>query len=131
MRIEHAGIWAHDVERLRDFYVRVLGGESGPRYENPRTGFHSYFVSFGDGPRLELMGRSPGSETARVPDDRLVGLAHLAFALASREAVDATIARLKAQGVVVLGRPRLTGDGYYEAVVADPEGNRLEFVETR
>jgi lactoylglutathione lyase len=129
MRIEHVAIWTRDLERVREFYVAVLGGQSGSLYENPRTGFRSYFVSFDGGARLELMSRRADEPERVVPDDHFLGLAHVALRLGSREAVDAMVAQLESRGVAVLGRPRLTGDGYYEAVVADPEGNRIELVE--
>jgi lactoylglutathione lyase len=32
----------------------------------------------------------------------------------------------RSEGVAVLDGPRRTGDGYYESVVLDPEGNRIE-----
>ncbi|MBN8494960.1 MAG: VOC family protein, partial [Burkholderiales bacterium] len=51
---------------------------------------------------------------------------HLAIALGSEAAVDALTAQLRAAGHPVLDGPRRTGDGYYESVVLDPEGNRLE-----
>jgi lactoylglutathione lyase len=128
MRIDHVAVWARDLESLREFYVAQLGGRSGARYDNPRTGFRSYFVSFDEGARLELMSRrAEGSEGAA--GEGRSGWAHVALCLGSREAVDATTARLAARGVTVLGPPRVTGDGYYEAVVEDPEGNRIELVE--
>ena len=128
LRIEHVALWARDLERLREFYVSLLGGRSGPPYVNPRTGFRSYFISFGDGgARVELMSR-PGVQMAGGGTGERPGYAHVAFASGSREAVDTLVTRLEAQGVEVLGRPRLTGDGYYEAVLADPEGNRIELV---
>ena len=126
LRIEHIAVWARDLERLREFYVSALHGESGSLCVNQRTGFRSYFISFGGESRLELMSR-PGDHS---PQDggggNALGYAHVAFQLSSREAVDSMVASLEGQGVVVLGSPRLTGDGYYEAVVADPEGNRIE-----
>jgi lactoylglutathione lyase len=33
---------------------------------------------------------------------------------------------MEAAGVPVVSSPRLTGDGYYEAVVTDTEGNLVE-----
>jgi lactoylglutathione lyase len=126
--IEHVAIWARDLERLRDFYVALLGGESGSLYVNHTTGFHSYFVSFGDGARLELMTRPPGKETVSSGDPAF-GYAHVAFRLGSREAVDRLVGPAEALGASIPGRPRVTGDGYYEAVLADPEGNRVELVE--
>ncbi len=107
---------------MRAFYTETLGGTSGQRYENPTTGFTSYFISFGDGPRLELMHR-PGLEPSPTA---AAGYAHFALALGSRAAVDDAVAKLLGQGVSMESEPRVTGDGYYEAVVLDPEQNRIE-----
>jgi lactoylglutathione lyase len=123
VRIEHVALWVRDLERMRGFYVDALGGRSGPEYVNPRTGFRSYFVSFDEGARIELMTGLPVSEPAAAP---AFGYVHLALALGSRERVDALTAELRARGVRVTSEPRTTGDGYYESQVADPEGNRIE-----
>jgi lactoylglutathione lyase len=125
LRVDHVALWVADLERMRAFYVEVLGGTSGPRYENPRTGFRSYFVAFGDC-RVELMWQ-PGSGDGSAGGGRL-GYAHLAMSADGREGVDARVADLRARGIRVVGEPRVTGDGYYEAVVEDPEGNRIEIV---
>jgi lactoylglutathione lyase len=125
MIIEHIAIWVRDLESMLAFYTELLGGASGGLYENPGTGFRSYFVSFGEGARLELMCR-PG--LGAPPVARCFGYAHSAFRLGSREAVDAAVAALIRQGVTVESGPRDTGDGYYEAVVLDPEGNRVELM---
>jgi lactoylglutathione lyase len=53
-------------------------------------------------------------------------LAHLAISLGSALAVDALTHRLRSDGFPVLDGPRRTGDGYYESVVLDPDGNRVE-----
>jgi lactoylglutathione lyase len=122
-RIEHAAVWVRDLEPMRVFYTEALGGVSGDLYENPATGFRSYFVSFGEGARLELMSRSGLSPS---PGDTTAGYAHIALALGSREAVDAAVAALRRQGAPIESEPRFTGDDYYEAVVLDPERNRIE-----
>ena len=113
MRIEHVAVWTRDLERSRAFYERWLGARAGTRYERP--GFASYFLSFESGARLELM-QGDGSG----------GGAHFAVALGSERAVDELTAALAADGVPVLDGPRRTGDGYYESVVLDPDGNRIE-----
>ena len=124
MRVEHVGVWAADLERLREFYAAYLGATAGARYANPAKGFESYFLTLpGGGARLELM-RVPG--LAGAAGGLRVGLAHVAIALGSEAAVDALTARLRADGYEVVDGPRRTGDGYYESVVLDPEGNRLE-----
>jgi lactoylglutathione lyase len=123
-RLEHAAIWTDDLERLREFYERYFGASAGPLYENAAHGFRSYFLDLG-GVRLELMQMAGVAARPQEGEQRL-GFAHLAFALGSEEAVDALTARLQADGYTVLDAPRRTGDGYYESVVADPDGNRLE-----
>jgi lactoylglutathione lyase len=124
MRIEHVALWTRDLEGLRAFYERYFGATAGARYYNPKKQFQSYFLSFEGGARIELM-HSPQIEEPGKAGARL-GYAHLAIALGSQEAVDALTARLRADGYPVLDGPRRTGDGYYESVVLDPEGNRIE-----
>ena len=121
--IEHVAVWVRDLEPMRAFYTGALGGVTGDLYENPATGFRSYFVSFGGGARLELMHRPAALPS---PPDGAAGYAHIALALGSREAVDAAVAALRRRGVPIESEPRVTGDGYYEAVVLDPERNRVE-----
>ena len=125
IRLEHAAVWTRDLERLRAFYERYFGARAGERYASRNNpGFTSYFLRFpGDGARLELMSLPA---LADAPAPPAAGWAHLALSLGSREAVDAMAARLRADGVRVLSGPRETGDGYYEAVVEDPDGNHLE-----
>jgi lactoylglutathione lyase len=126
MKIEHVAIWTHDLERLRVFYESYFGAHVGPKYQNPKTQFESYFLSFATGARLELM-QMPGVPASR--DDRLAqftGYIHLALATDSIEVVDALTARLRDDGYPVLDGPRWTGDRYYESVVQDPDGNRIE-----
>jgi lactoylglutathione lyase len=126
-RVEHVAIWVRDLEAMRAFYVASLGGESGARYHNPRTGLTTYFISFGDGCRIELMQR-PEVE-ARRPEGRMAGFAHVALALGGRDAVDSAVEALRHRGARIESGPRTTGDGYYEAVILDPEGNQIELVE--
>jgi lactoylglutathione lyase len=123
MIIEHVAIWVHDLELMRAFYTEALGGASGGLYENPATGFKSYFVSLGEGARIELMFRPA---LHRSPVDVAAGYAHIALSLGSRAAVDAAVAMLRRLGVPIESEPRVTGDGYYEAVILDPERNRVE-----
>jgi lactoylglutathione lyase len=123
MNIEHVAMWVEDLESMRLFYTEGLGGTSGALYENSATGFRSYFVSFGQGARLELMHR-PGLSSPPAGD--ALGIVHFALALGSRGAVDAAVRTLRERGVTIESEPRVTGDGYFEAVILDPERNRVE-----
>ncbi len=128
MKLEHTALWTADLERSRAFYQRWFGARSNTRYTNPRHGFASYFLAFErGGARLELM-QMPGiaPRPALAEGAQMMGLVHLAFAVGTPEAVDALTARMREAGVAVLDGPRRTGDGYYESVVADPDGNRVE-----
>lgn len=130
-RIDHAAVWVSDLAGARDFYARWFAGRSNGEYHNPRTGLRTFILTFapdavgGRGARLELMSRP--DITAR-PDAEALGWAHISFALPGRADVDDLAARAGAAGVPVVDGPRLTGDGYYEAVLLDPEGNRVEIV---
>ena len=124
MRIEHIAMYVNDLEAARDFFVRYLGGRSNDGYHNPRTDFRSYFVSFEDGARLELM-HKPGLVDSEKELNR-TGYIHIAFSVGSREAVDALTERLRQDGYVVVSGPRTTGDGYYESCIVAIEGNQVE-----
>ncbi len=124
MHIEHVAIWTCKLEAQKTFYETYFSAQAGQKYTNPKTQFESYFLIFSGGARLELM-RAPDvipSESA----SRLAGYAHLAFSVGSKEKVDRLTARLEADGYRIAGQPRLTGDGYYESVILDPDGNRVE-----
>ena len=124
MRIDHAAIYVSDPEKARDFFVKYFEGASGKLYRNEKTAFRSYFVSFEDGARLEIMYRPDRTPPEEEPPR--TGYAHVAFSVGSREKVDELTARLKADGFEVLSGPRTTGDGYYESCVAAAEGWPVE-----
>ena len=124
MKIEHIALYVRDLEGARAFFAAYFGGDAGPCYHNPRTGFSSYFISFADGARLELM-HLPSLEDG-PGRGRAAGYAHLAFSLGDRQAVDDLTQRLARDGWRVESGPRLTGDGYYESCVAGPEGILVE-----
>ena len=123
MRLEHTALWVRDLEGAKEFFRKFFGAEAGPLYHNEKTGFRSYFLSFGEGARLELMNR-PGLGEGD-PQPRL-GYAHIALGAGSREGVDALTRKLAKAGYRVLSGPRVTGDGYYESCVEGFEGNLVE-----
>ncbi len=126
MRIEHIAIWTHNLEQLRQFYETYFGGTSNAKYINPRKQFESYFLTFADGARLELMQMPAVPMSKNDVEQQFTGYVHIAFSTGSHEAVDALTERLVRDGYRLLDGPRTTGDGYYESVVLDPDGNRIE-----
>lgn len=124
MRIEHAALYVSDLEAARDFFVRFFGAVPNEGYHNPRTDFRSYFLSFDDGARLEVMTRPDMSDANK--DLVRTGWAHLAFSVGGVEEVDRLTAELAEAGYQVVSGPRTTGDGYYESCVIGPEGNQVE-----
>ena len=125
MKIEHLAIWVADLEKMKNFYVEFMGGESGALYHNPTKKFTSYFISFEDGCRLELMHR-PDINSEKSLDTDSLGLVHFAISVGNKENVVNLTEQLRHAGYNVLGEPRTTGDGYFESVIADPEGNKIE-----
>ena len=124
MKIEHVALYAEDPEGARDFFVRYFGAESGAVYHNEKTDFRSYFLTFDDGARLEIM-KKPGMQTGEKPLAR-TGYIHIAISTGSRDKVDVITETLKKDGCSVISGPRVTGDGYYESCVAGFEGNQIE-----
>ncbi|EMY4795912.1 TPA: VOC family protein [Bacillus pacificus] len=123
MKIEHVAIWVNDLVGMRDFYKQYFNGEENSLYHNQKKQFKSYFITFEGGARLELMKRV-GIEDALQTET--IGYAHIAFSVGSKEKVNELTNTLREAGYAVLNGPRTTGDGYYESVVSDPEGNQIE-----
>ena len=127
MKIEHIAMYVNELEAARDFFVTYLGGRSNEGYHNKNTDFRSYFISFADGARLELM-----TKPKMVDQEKSLnrtGYAHIAFSVGSKERVDSLTAELKDAGFEVVSGPRTTGDGYYESCIVAIEGNQIEITE--
>lgn len=125
MKIEHLAIWSPDIERLKDFYLTYFEAESNERYENKKTGFTSYFLTFKEGARLEIMHKKDVLKREK-PDQDYMGYSHLAMSVGSKDKVMALTNQLREEGYRIVGEPRTTGDGYFESVILDPDGNRIE-----
>jgi lactoylglutathione lyase len=132
VRIEHVALWTDDLDRLASFYARYFDGRIGDAYRNDAKGFESRFVEFDEaGARLELMRSTRLRPLVLASGVQRMGFAHLALVVGKEADVDALTARLRSDGYEVLDGPRRTGDGYYESVVLDPDGNRLELAAAR
>lgn len=126
MRIEHVAFWTEELERLVDFYEKYFGAAAGSRYLNPAKGYESRFLSFEGGARIEVMRSSTLNPLKHEPGAHRMGLAHLAIGVGSQPRVEELTGRLRQDGFKVVDGPRRTGDGYFESVVLDPDGNRIE-----
>lgn len=124
MKIEHIAMYVNDLEAAKEFFVKYLNGNANDGYHNKNTGFRSYFISFKDGARLELM------KKPEMTDDKKsltrTGFIHIAFSVGSKEAVDSLTARMKGDGYKIINGPRTTGDGYYKSCVIGIEDNQIE-----
>ncbi|VBB08344.1 glyoxalase/bleomycin resistance protein/dihydroxybiphenyl dioxygenase [Lucifera butyrica] len=126
MKIAHMALWVRDLEAMKQFYTVSLDGLANAKYYNPKSKFSSYFITFAGEAKLEIMHR-PEAEDAAAPS--LYGYAHLAFAAGGREQVDLLTERLRQAGCTIVSEPRVTGDGFYESCILDPEGNRVEITD--
>jgi lactoylglutathione lyase len=123
VKIAHAAVYAVDLEKTKDFYVKYFGGKCGGIYRN-KSGFSSYFISFSGGARLEVT--HSANLQKRAYAEYGSGFSHIAFSVGSREAVLHTTKSITDGGYPLYSAPRLTGDGYFESCVGDPDGNRVE-----
>lgn len=124
MRIEHIAMYVNDLEKAKDFFVHYFNAAANEGYHNKVTDFRSYFLSFDDGARLEIMTK-PQMTAGEKALDR-TGYIHIAFSLGSKQAVDELTQRLRDDGYPVASEPRMTGDGYYESCIIGIEGNQIE-----
>ncbi|MEQ8169355.1 MAG: VOC family protein [Candidatus Eremiobacterota bacterium] len=120
MKIEHFALWTGRLEEMKDFYVNYFGCTAGPKYTNAAKEFSSYFLTFTSGIRLELMTSSDFTpETSGK-------YGHFAISTGSEDGVRELTERLRHNGVIVKSEPRWTGDGYYESIILDCDGNFVE-----
>ena len=125
MKIEHIAIWVQDLEKMKAYFMKYFELKCNDKYINEKKGFSSYFLSFESGARLEIMHRSDIAPYLGVKG-LLNGLTHFAIAVGSKERVLELTELHRSDGYAIIGEPRTTGDGYFESVVGDPEGNLIE-----
>jgi lactoylglutathione lyase len=126
MFINHIAIWVNDLEKMKNFYEKFFSGNSNEKYSNPKKNYESYFISFDSGARIELMKKLEITDSKAFD---LIGYAHIAFSVGSKEKVDEITENFRENGIKIFSEPRTTGDGYYESVIEDFEGNLIEITE--
>ena len=128
MKIDHIAFWVKDLEGMKNFYKQYFNMNCDEKYENKSKSFSSYFLSFGSGARIEIMHR-PDISDQFGKKGVSNGLTHLAISVGNRAKVDELTDQMRKDGFEILGEPRLTGDGCYESIISDPEGNHIEITE--
>ncbi len=123
IKITHVAVYTTDLERSRDYYVKYFGGKSNSMYKNTK-GFSSYFLTFDGGASLEIMHHTELEQ--RPVMDKVNGWSHIAFSVGDSETVRKLTEKIVLDGYELYSPPRVTGDGYFESCVADPDGNRVE-----
>lgn len=127
IKLDHMAMYVHDLENMKNFFVRFFSAQANQMYHNPNTGLRTYFLTFADGSRLEIMNRP--EVLSQGKDKFLGGYTHIAFSVGSKEFVDDLTLVLKDNGYSVISGPRKTGDGYYESCILGPENNLIEITE--
>ena len=89
MRIEHVALYVNDLENTKKFFMKYLGAKSNDGYHNQKTGFCSYFLTFEDGARIEIMNIPEMADLPKKP--ARTGYSHIAFSVGSKEKVDALL----------------------------------------
>ena len=125
MHLDHIAIWTKDLENEKDFFLRYFECTANEKYVNPAKQFSSYFITFAGGSRIELMSRA---DITAERAGEILGMAHIAINVSSREKVDKLTEIFERDGIIVVSKPRITGDGYYESVILDPEDNVIEIM---
>lgn len=124
MKLEHIAMYVNDLEKTKDFFIRYFNAKANDGYHNLKTDFRSYFLTFSDGARLEIMTKPDLITNER--NNESTGYVHLAFSVGSKEKVDELSKRLSYDGYKIMSGPRTTGDGYYESCIVGIEGNLIE-----
>ncbi len=129
MKVEHLAIWTKDLEKVKEFYIKYFGMQCSDKYTNTKKNFSSYFLSFkGSETRIEIMNRPDLKELERK-QSMSYGLTHFSISIGGKNKVDELTERFRNDGYKIVGEPRTTGDGYYESVIEDCEGNWVEITE--
>ena len=126
MKIDHVAMYVNDLDAVKNFFVKYFNAVAGSKYSNFRNDFSNYFLKFEDGSRLEIMTRNSAVDADKVR--YRTGFHHISISVGDRNDVDDLLKKFDSDGVIVVSGARTTGDGYYAAVVVDPEGNEVEII---
>jgi lactoylglutathione lyase len=127
MRINHIALYVNNLENMKSFYEKYFNAKPNKMYHNQKTGLKTYFLEFNGECRIEIMTKEKLNDT--IKDINNTGYIHVALSVGSKDKVDEITKQLELDGYKVISQPRITGDGYYESCIIDPENNQIEIVE--
>jgi len=127
MKINHIALYVNDLEKMKTFYEKYFNAKSNKMYHNQNTGLKTYFLKFNNGCRVEIMTKENLNDIKKEANN--TGYIHIAFSVGSKDTVNELTKRIENDGYRIMSQPRITGDGYYESCIVDPENNQIEIVE--
>lgn len=119
--VEHIGLASRDPVRLKDWYIRVLGGRLVLDTGQVPPAF---FIELPGGCCIEIY--ASDCENADTQNNRLAGWRHLALRV---EAIELARKELEERGVQFKEMLKPAGGGGRVLFFQDPEGNLLHLVE--
>ncbi|MGI6110407.1 MAG: VOC family protein [Eubacteriaceae bacterium] len=123
MRIDHISMFATRPEEVKAFYVKYFGATPSKEFIDTESGLPSYYLTFDDGSRVEILNRPEITRMAKNHID--LGYIRVSYMLDSREEVDKLANRLQSDGYAIIQQPKETPDGFYDCVVLDPDDNQI------
>ena len=127
MKINHIALYVNDIEKIKEFYIKYFCAKSNEMYHNSKTGLKTYFLKFSNECKVEIMTKENLNNLSKKLNN--TGYIHISFSVGSREKVNELTQKLQEDGFKIISMPRITGDGYYESCVLDPENNQIEIME--
>lgn len=123
--LQHAALRVHDIEAMASFYKEVLGMTELFRLSWDDGRLRLVYLRIAGNQFLELF---PDADDTPHGGHHASGVNHLALEVEDMDAVHAEIVR---QGVEILQPLKDGTDGNRQLWIADPEGNRIEFMQMR
>ena len=120
-KIGHVGLYCRDLDRMVDFYTRVLGFQVSDTNEKGLV-----FLRFGADHHSFVLARMPAEDREKPAGPALIQ--QISMEVTDLDSLKRIRAYLLAKGARVLGPIKHEGPGgNYTFDFDDPEGNRLQF----
>lgn len=125
MRFSHLAIRVKDINKMLDYYCRGLGFEEAFRILNDDGSLRIVYVHISEGQYLELC--LGGDKRVDFDDKKTLGVRHICFTV---DDISKAKEEMEARGVVFDSEIMLMKDKNLAVYLFDPEGNKIEIVQT-